>query len=150
MAEPYKPSGNSSKHRVNYVHSPKQHLFEDIVRNDPSYTPNIEHLVFPERRNSNPGLGASKSSFAKISKAASTESHQKCNTKLFKTSSKNSAGDPRLVQVLTVNKPRSYYLGKLEKNSKSFLDGSEIKEKIQNDYRYRPNVSLGRIHSLNI
>lgn len=27
---------------------------EEVVRNDPSYTPNIEHLVFPTRRNSNP------------------------------------------------------------------------------------------------
>ncbi|XP_039275204.1 uncharacterized protein LOC120349281 [Nilaparvata lugens] len=26
--------------------------FEEVVRNDPSYTPNIEHLVFPSRRNS--------------------------------------------------------------------------------------------------
>ncbi|XP_063987773.1 mucin-2 isoform X2 [Diachasmimorpha longicaudata] len=29
---------------------------QDIVRNDPGYTPNIEHLVFPERKGSNPNL----------------------------------------------------------------------------------------------
>ena len=27
-------------------------LLQELVRNDPSYTPNIEHLVFPDRRNS--------------------------------------------------------------------------------------------------
>lgn len=29
---------------------------QDIVRSDPGYTPNIEHLVFPERKSSNPNL----------------------------------------------------------------------------------------------
>ncbi|XP_046420190.1 uncharacterized protein LOC124179639 isoform X1 [Neodiprion fabricii] len=29
---------------------------QDIVRSDPGYTSNIEHLVFPERKNSNPNL----------------------------------------------------------------------------------------------
>lgn len=27
-------------------------LLQELVRSDPSYTPNIEHLVFPDRRNS--------------------------------------------------------------------------------------------------
>lgn len=30
--------------------------FQDIVRSDPGYTPNIEHLVFPERKSSNTNL----------------------------------------------------------------------------------------------
>lgn len=35
---------------------PSRVTLQDIVRNDPGYTPNIEHLVFPERKSSNPNL----------------------------------------------------------------------------------------------
>lgn len=35
---------------------------QDIVRNDPGYTSNIEHLVFPERKSSNPNLTSQSSS----------------------------------------------------------------------------------------
>lgn len=38
---------------------------QDIVRNDPGYTPNIEHLVFPDRKGSNSNLTGSSSSKAK-------------------------------------------------------------------------------------
>ncbi|CAD6236310.1 GSCOCG00008114001-RA-CDS, partial [Cotesia congregata] len=31
---------------------------QDIVRNDPGYTSNIEHLVFPDRKGSNPNLAS--------------------------------------------------------------------------------------------
>ncbi|XP_015606220.1 uncharacterized protein LOC107272983 isoform X2 [Cephus cinctus] len=34
---------------------------QDIVRSDPGYTPNIEHLVFPERKSSNPNLASNNS-----------------------------------------------------------------------------------------
>lgn len=40
-------NGGSSTGRV---------TLQDIVRSDPGYTPNIEHLVFPERKSSNPNL----------------------------------------------------------------------------------------------
>lgn len=35
---------------------PSRVTLQDIVRSDPGYTPNIEHLVFPERKSSNPNL----------------------------------------------------------------------------------------------
>lgn len=35
---------------------PSRVTLQDIVRSDPGYTPNIEHLVFPERKSSNPSL----------------------------------------------------------------------------------------------
>ncbi|RLU23370.1 hypothetical protein DMN91_003574 [Ooceraea biroi] len=37
---------------------PSRVTLQDIVRSDPGYTPNIEHLVFPERKSSNPNLAS--------------------------------------------------------------------------------------------
>ncbi|XP_025268401.1 uncharacterized protein LOC105252011 isoform X2 [Camponotus floridanus] len=54
---------------------PSRVTLQDIVRSDPGYTPNIEHLVFPERKSSNPNLaGATDGSPPNKSKSNATSS----------------------------------------------------------------------------
>ncbi|XP_011308183.1 uncharacterized protein RhoGEF3 isoform X2 [Fopius arisanus] len=80
-----KPGRGSGKRRTQKGHGFSSNVgtgaritLQDIVRNDPGYTPNIEHLVFPERKGSNPNLsGKSSNSSAKIKTTNATASTAK-------------------------------------------------------------------------
>ncbi|KAK0164355.1 hypothetical protein PV328_002993 [Microctonus aethiopoides] len=69
---------------------------QDIVRNDPGYTTNIEHLVFPDRKGSNPNLTSQTSGGTSISSSTKIKSSNSSGTILNASINRS-----RLVEVFT-------------------------------------------------
>ncbi|KAI4488594.1 hypothetical protein M0802_011484 [Mischocyttarus mexicanus] len=95
---------------------------QDIVRSDPGYTPNIEHLVFPERKSSNPNL------------SGKTDGSPPPGTNKSKTNVPTS-GRSRLVEVFA----KHYSRGSLQDNTitsrKNHLNSTSLDSSILIQYQ---------------
>ncbi|XP_034941073.1 serine-rich adhesin for platelets [Chelonus insularis] len=89
---------------------------QDIVRNDPGYTANIEHLVFPDRKGSNPNL--TNQSGTSASKAKSSNSSG--------SNANVSTNRSRLVEVI----------------ARPYMRGSSLQDSINTKNNHFNNTSL--------